>query len=126
MVPVICVGETDHVHSTTAADHVEGQAARILAAVPDTAPVVIAYTPIWAAGATDAANHDHVQTILRRLAPLRQGRCGAIRFLYGGACRPGTFTALAGSEGHLDGVFTARSGLDVPELARIAAELTNG
>ncbi|WP_239122188.1 triose-phosphate isomerase [Phytomonospora endophytica] len=126
MVPVICVGETGYGDLTMAADHVEAQAARILAAVPDTAPVVIAYTPVWAAGAADAANHDHVQTILRRLAPLRQARRGAIRFMYGGACRPGTFTALAGGEGHLDGVFTARSGLDVTQLACIAAELTDG
>lgn len=123
---MICVGETGYGHPTMAAGHVEAQAARILAAVPDTAPVVIAYTPVWAAGAADAANHDHVQTILRRLTPLRQDRPGAIRLIYGGACRPGTFTALAGNDGHLDGVFTARSGLDVPELARMAAELTDG
>jgi triosephosphate isomerase len=120
LVPVVCVGESEHVPPVRAAHETAAQLAP-LKGVPG--PVVVLYEPAWAIGADEAAPPAHAAEVLRALRRTRPDT--ETRFLYGGAVLPGTFTALR-TEGDWDGVAVGRAAQDRARLAEVAAEILDG
>ncbi|HEY0188305.1 MAG TPA: triose-phosphate isomerase family protein [Cellulomonas sp.] len=126
--PLICVGEPTRTDPAGAATWCTGQLDAVLAGVTPTAPVVVAYEPVWAIGAADPAPAAHVTEVadrLRRWAEARSGGgtgagAGTVRLLYGGTAGPGTFAALTP---HVDGLFLGRRAHDPAALADVLDEM---
>lgn len=122
--PIVCVGE-EHETDRAAATIVGDQAAAVLAPLPSAADVVIAYEPVWAIGAENAADPERVAGVVAEVRRRASGRDGDLRILYGGSVRPGEIAGLLAAG--VDGVFvgraaTAVSGLrEVVESVRAAA-----
>ena len=124
LVPVVCIGEVDNTGRDAAGvDAAVDQCAplldAVLAAVPDDAPVVFAYEPVWAIGADVPAPPEHVVAVVRALRQ-RVSRSGDTRFLYGGSAGPGTFARLGGE---LDGLFLGRFAHDPANLQAVLDEV---
>ena len=119
LVPVVCIGEVDDAGVDAAVAECTPQMAAVLAAVPDDAPVVFAYEPVWAIGAAAPAPPAHVTAVVRALRQ-RVTRGGDTRFLYGGSAGPGTFTELGGE---LDGLFLGRFAHDPANLQAVLDEV---
>lgn len=125
LTPLVCVGEKSR--SAVASEGV-GLALRecipqvmaVFAAVPPDAEVILAYEPVWAIGQSEAASADHVVAVAQQLRNLTTTRKGLTRILYGGSAGPGKFGSV--KEG-VDGLFLARSGLDVEALRDVITEL---
>ena len=125
LTPLVCVGEK--ARSAIASEAV-GLALRecipqvmaVMAAVSAEVEVILAYEPVWAIGQSEAASADHVVAVTQQLRNLTMSRKGVTRILYGGSAGPGTFGKL--TEG-VDGLFLARSGLDVEALREVITEL---
>ena len=94
----------------------------VLRDLPDDASVIFAYEPVWAIGATEPANKDHVLAVVGELRKKVQGRRGEVRFLYGGSAGPGTWHSL--KEG-LDGLFLGRFAHDLESLNKVLEEVEN-
>jgi triosephosphate isomerase len=125
LIPLVCIGEKTH-HSVASAavgaaiQECRPQVTSVLAAVPDDAEVILAYEPVWAIGAAEPADADHVVNVTRELRKLATGRAGMTRILYGGSAGPGTFAKIA--EG-VDGLFLGRFAHDIHNLQRVIAEV---
>ena len=63
LVPMVCVGETQHLSPLAAARTCLAQVDAALAEVPPTQPVVIAYEPLWAIGAYAPASSGHIRPV---------------------------------------------------------------
>jgi triosephosphate isomerase len=124
LVPVVCIGESDSVDVQAAVAQCTPQVLAVLDAVPPGAPMIIAYEPVWAIGATQPAPHRHVVGVVDGLRGVvdrhSPGRGSDIRFLYGGSAGPGTFAALRGS---LDGLFLGRFAHDPDNLRAVLDEV---
>ncbi|MBG6240034.1 triosephosphate isomerase [Mycetocola sp. CAN_C7] len=122
--PVLCIGEIERVAPDAAADEVVRQLESALADAP-TGRVIVAYEPVWAIGAAEPADADHIRIVcarLRRVLASLDGRDGS-SVIYGGSAGPGLLTDL-GSD--VDGVFLGRFAHDPEALASVldeAAEL---
>ena len=64
MTPVLCIGEDARMSGADAASANLDQLAADLEGVP-AGPVVVAYEPVWAIGATEPAPDDHIATVTR-------------------------------------------------------------
>ena len=64
----------------------------VLDAIPNEAPIIFAYEPVWAIGAQEPASADHVCAVVQQLksAVSGAGRTGDVWILYGGSAGPGT------------------------------------
>jgi len=84
--------------------------------------VLLAYEPVWAIGAAQAAPTAHVQTVCVRLATWLAGAPGRVgsQVLYGGAAGPDELRALGGPVG---GLFLGRSVHDPNVLASMLGTL---
>lgn len=119
LVPVVCVGEVDDAGVQAAVAQCAPQLTAVLAAVPDDAPLVFAYEPVWAIGAQQPAPAAHVRGVVQGLRHLVR-RSGDTRFLYGGSAGPGTFSRL---RGELDGLFLGRFAHDPANLQAVLDEV---
>ncbi|QIX00889.1 hypothetical protein AMS68_006406 [Peltaster fructicola] len=127
MVPLICVGEKS---KSNIASHAVGmalsecqpQVAAVLSAVPDDAELIIAYEPVWAIGAAQAAGADHVVAVTQNLRALVGARSGRTRILYGGSAGPGTFQALKTG---VDGLFLGRFAHDINNVQQVISEMSH-
>jgi len=125
LIPLVCIGEKTH-HSVASAavgaaiQECKPQVTSVLAAVPDDAEVILAYEPVWAIGAAEPADPDHVVNVTKELRKLTANRTGVTRILYGGSAGPGTFTKIA--EG-VDGLFLGRFAHDIHNLKKVIAEV---
>lgn len=123
LIPILCVGETDHVGPSVAAEFCVGQVLSALAEVDrSVSDVIIAYEPVWAIGADRPAGVDHVRAVC---AGIRDGvgddpRLSRVRVIYGGSAGPGLLTELGG--GAVDGLFLGRFAHDPAALAAVIDE----
>lgn len=127
LVPLVCIGEKSR--SKIASEGV-GLATRecipqitaILDAVPSEASLIFAYEPVWAIGAQEPANADHVCTVVKNLRDMihKKGRAGEVKILYGGSAGPGTWTTL---KENLDGLFLGRFAHDLDSLRTVLSEV---
>lgn len=120
LTPVICVGEDERVDSMDAARFTVDQLRRALADAQPGA-VIVAYEPIWAIGAAEAAPPDHIATVCRAVRESLSespGRSGS-RVIYGGSAGPGLLAALADN---VDGLFLGRSAHDIGALEAVVNE----
>jgi L-erythrulose 1-phosphate isomerase len=132
MTPLICIGET-------LADREGGRADDVLAAevrgalsklspAQMTAPILLAYEPVWAIGErgipATADYADARQAEIIKVAESVLGR--AVPCLYGGSVNPGNCAELAACP-HINGLFIGRSAWDVAGyldiLARVSAAI---
>jgi triosephosphate isomerase len=126
LIPLVCIGE--RTHNTTSPSAAVGaaiaeckpQVTSVLAAVPDESEVILAYEPVWAIGAKEPADADHVVNVTKELRRLAGGRKGVTRILYGGSAGPGTFAKIA--EG-VDGLFLGRFAHDMQNLKKVIEEV---
>lgn len=121
LIPVICVGEADHLAADDAARATSAQLARSLAGVDD-GPVIVAYEPVWAIGAPHPAPTAHIRTVLDALAAdiAQSGRAGS-SVIYGGSAGPGLLDEL---DGAADGLFLGRFAHDPLAFAAVLDEAT--
>lgn len=131
IIPILIVGEP-----TRGADPetiIRPQIDAAFADVAPDAPVLVAYEPTWAIGATEPAPPAHVIEVVEQIREMLAARPGESRVLYGGSAGPGTFAAIAahGREvgrlsGIPDGVFLGRAGVDphgfLATIAEVRAE----
>ncbi|KAK4984050.1 hypothetical protein LTR50_006850 [Elasticomyces elasticus] len=126
MVPLVCIGEKTHASGPVSAavgaaiTECKPQIKAVMDAVPDDAEVILAYEPVWAIGAMQPANPDHVVAVVQGLRGLVEGRRGLIRILYGGSAGPGTFKQLKSA---VDGLFLGRFAHDINNLERVIQEM---
>lgn len=125
LIPLVCIGEKTHNSVASAAvgtaiQECTPQVNSVLAAVPDDAEVILAYEPVWAIGAAEPADPDHVVNVTKELRKLTAGRSGVTRILYGGSAGPGTFAKIA--EG-VDGLFLGRFAHDIHNLKKVIEEV---
>jgi triosephosphate isomerase len=112
LVPIICVGESDHGGARAAADQAVAQTLAALAGMP-AAEVVVAYEPIWAIGAAEPADADYVLEVGAALREELDRTPHDARVLYGGSAGPGTLAPLAA---RYDGLFLGRRAHQVDGL----------
>ncbi|KAI9706951.1 MAG: hypothetical protein M1820_004537 [Bogoriella megaspora] len=125
MIPLICIGEKTQRSIASAAvgvavEECRAQIIPILSAVPSEAEIILAYEPVWAIGAKEPANPDHVINVAKEIRKLVANRSGVTRILYGGSAGPGTFERL--KEG-VDGLFLGRFAHDIDNLKQVITEL---
>jgi triosephosphate isomerase len=125
LIPLVCIGERTH-HSIASAavgaaiEECRPQVMSVLAAVPDEQEVILAYEPVWAIGAAEPADPDHVVNVTKELRKMASGRKGVTRIVYGGSAGPGTFAKIA--EG-VDGLFLGRFAHDINNLQKVIQEV---
>ena len=125
LIPLVCIGERTHDSVASAAvgaaiQECKPQVVSVLAAVPDEAEVILAYEPVWAIGAKEPADADHVATVTKELRKLVAGRKGVTRIVYGGSAGPGTFAKMADG---VDGLFLGRFAHDIHNLKKVIGEV---
>ena len=133
LIPLICIGETAAERDAGKADAVLARQVRAafagLPADRRTAPVLLAYEPVWAIGAGGApATPDYADARHARIADVARDCLGQdVPCLYGGSVDPGNCADLI-ARPHVGGLFVGRSAwaadgyLDI--LARCAAALS--
>jgi triosephosphate isomerase len=125
LIPLVCIGEKTH-HSIASAavgaaiKECTTQVTSVLAAVPDDTEIILAYEPVWAIGAAEPADPDHVVNVTKELRKLAAGRQGTTRIVYGGSAGPGTYAKIA--EG-VDGLFLGRFAHDIQNLKKVIEEV---
>ncbi|KAF2138469.1 uncharacterized protein K452DRAFT_311410 [Aplosporella prunicola CBS 121167] len=125
LIPLVCIGERNHGSIASAAvgmaiEECRPQVTSVLAAVPDDSEVILAYEPVWAIGAKEPANADHVVAVTRELRNMTAKRRGTTRILYGGSAGPGTFAKLVDG---VDGLFLGRFAHDLANLKQVITEV---
>lgn len=120
LIPVLCLGETEHLPATDAASRTVDQLHTALRGAR-AGRVLVAYEPVWAIGAPEPAPAEHIVAVTRALraeldrAPGRDGS-GVI---YGGSAGPGLLTRLGDA---VDGLFLGRFAHDPDALADVLDE----
>ena len=125
LIPLVCIGEKSHGSIASAAvglaiEECRPQVMSILSAMPDESEIILAYEPVWAIGAKEPADADHVINVTKELRRMAAGRKGLTRILYGGSAGPGTFKRLAKG---VDGLFLGRFAHDLNNLKQVISEL---
>jgi triosephosphate isomerase (TIM) len=118
--PVLCLGEAEHLGAPAAALATVEQLAANLEGTP-AGPVIVAYEPVWAIGATQPAPDTHIITVVRALRaaldadPDREGSV----VIYGGSAGPGLLARLGDAA---DGLFLGRFAHDPDNLLTVLDE----
>jgi triosephosphate isomerase len=132
LTPLICIGETLSEREAGLADEVlKRQVEGALAGLDGeakSAPVLLAYEPVWAIGVNGIpATADYADARHARIADVARNALGRdVPVLYGGSVNPGNCAELI-AQPHIDGLFIGRSAweaegyLDI--LARVAKAL---
>jgi triosephosphate isomerase len=117
-VPLICIGETLAEREAGEADtvlkrQVEGAFA-FLEGAARTAPVLLAYEPVWAIGVNGIpATADYADARHRLIGEVAERALGVkVPVLYGGSVNPQNCEELI-LQRHIDGLFIGRSAWDV-------------
>ncbi|GAA1418717.1 triose-phosphate isomerase [Agrococcus citreus] len=125
IVPIVCVGETADDLEQHGASAVPVQQLRdVLAELPATGEIVVAYEPVWAIGSGKAATADQAQQVcqaLRQVVAEVRGdeAAAATRILYGGSVKSGNIAGFM-REPDVDGALVGGASLDATEFAAIS------
>ncbi|KAG9954154.1 Triosephosphate isomerase, partial [Aureobasidium melanogenum] len=127
LVPLVCIGEKTHGKIASQAvgmaiEECRPQVMSLLQAIPDDAELILAYEPVWAIGASEPADPDHVVAVTQQIRKMAEGRKGLTRILYGGSAGPGTYDRLR--EG-VDGLFLGRFAHDIRNLEQVIKEMSD-
>lgn len=128
LVPILCVGEESTATPESAAAEVVGQILSALPSTPNDLPrksaVVIAYEPIWAIGAKQPADPDHITAVCTAVRARTRTRFPDLdfRLIYGGSAGPGLLTRLCPA---VDGLFLGRFAHDPRSMPRILDEIAD-
>lgn len=120
LTPVLCLGETERLDAAAAATATVAQLHASLDGA-GTGPVVVAYEPVWAIGASEPAPVDHIATVTRKLreaVDAIDGRAGS-PVIYGGSAGPGLLTRLGNDA---DGLFLGRFAHEPDALVSVLDE----
>ncbi|KAJ5790832.1 uncharacterized protein N7518_007843 [Penicillium psychrosexuale] len=128
MVPLVCIGEVTA--PGPVASQAVGQAVAecavlvraVLAAIPDDAPVIFAYEPVWAIGQPKPAGVDHVAAVVQGIRAVISARPGTVRVLYGGSAGPGLWGA-GGLGRAVDGMFLGRFAHQIDGVREVVREV---
>jgi triosephosphate isomerase len=120
LLPLVCVGEAIELTSPDAAQECLRQLSSALSRVPDAAPAIVAYEPVWAIGADEPAAPGHVRPVCEALKRAVAGRGRDARVIYGGTAGPGLYSRLAPA---VDGLFLGRRAHDVGALVTVMQEM---
>ena len=122
--PIICVGEADRDDVATAARRCMGQVNAALDRVSGRDdPIIIAYEPVWAIGASEPAPPEHIRSVCAHLRTALDAIRPATssRVIYGGTAGPGMLAQL---DGAVDGLFLGRRVHDTSALEAILDEIS--
>lgn len=135
LIPLVCIGEITPPHSSTssgegggrdpisaAVSECRNQITPILDAIPDSAPVIFAYEPVWAIGQPVPAGVDHVSGVVGGIRDVIGARVGEVRVLYGGSAGPGLW-ADAGLGRSVDGMFLGRFAHEIEGVRKVVREV---
>lgn len=124
LVPMICVGETAaDLEEHGAAAVPLAQLAAAVGQLPQDAPVVIAYEPVWAIGSGQAATPEQAEEVARAIREaLRDLRgddsAAATRVLYGGSVTSQNIASYL-AQPNVDGALVGGASLKADEFSRI-------
>ena len=114
----------------TAMRQLQPQIVSVLEAVPDDAPVILAYEPVWAIGAAEPAGVGYVGPVvqaIRECVKGVKGRSGETRVVYGGSAGPGLWSGKTnGGDGlgkWVDGMFLGRFAHEVEGVKKVVDEV---
>lgn len=130
LTPVICIGES--LAERDAGDALPVIIAQLSGSVPEaaaSAPVVIAYEPVWAIGTGRTPTPAQVGEVHGAMGEALARRFGAagrgIRLLYGGSVKPDNAKELMAVAG-VDGALVGGASLKAPDFLRIARGCLEG
>lgn len=118
MVPIICVGETENV-STSQAQKICVEQVKAACGATGLEELVVAYEPIWAIGATEAASPTHISAVAEALHEQLSGMPSLLRVIYGGTAGPGLISQLSHA---VDGLFLGRLAHKVSGFEQVVNE----
>jgi triosephosphate isomerase len=118
LVPVLCVGEPERTTTQAAVDFCIRQLESATTGIKSDAPLIVAYEPIWAIGASVPASPQFIVAVAHGLQNWISARNNT-RLIYGGSAGPGLLGLLGAS---VDGLFLGRFAHDITALAAILRE----
>jgi triosephosphate isomerase (TIM) len=145
LIPLVCIGELDKPDLRgplsrsvgTAMSQLKPQIEAVLSAVPEDAPVIFAYEPVWAIGASEPAGVDYVGPVVQTIreaahavvSPAGSGakRTGDVKVVYGGSAGPGLWSGKSnGGNGlgqYVDGLFLGRFAHEISGVKGVVDEV---
>ena len=127
LTPILCLGETlDEREAGRAESTVERQVQRCLAGVGAPPELFVAYEPVWAIGAGQAATPAVAQGMMAHLRTVLASIYGDsfaedIPLLYGGSVTPGNVAGFA-AEKDIDGALVGGASLDAASFVEIVQQ----
>ncbi|WP_421791547.1 triose-phosphate isomerase [Hyphobacterium sp.] len=115
LVPIICVGETKNERDAGKARSVVGE--QLDASLPDEAPYVVAYEPVWAIGTGLTASTDDIAD-MHAFIRLQLKAGDGIQILYGGSMKPANASAILALE-DVDGGLIGGASLKADDFTAI-------
>jgi triosephosphate isomerase len=123
LIPILCVGEQNHVSAEAAADLCINQIKAAGSVATDkNLDIIVAYEPVWAIGAEAPAPETHILDVCARITEFlaSSDRFKNARVIYGGSAGPGLLTRL---HGDLAGLFLGRFAHNTDNLVKILDEV---
>jgi triosephosphate isomerase len=124
LVPVLCVGEQNHVSPKAAADLCINQVKAATQFLEGkSVGVIVAYEPVWAIGAEEPASTAHIIEVCKLVSEYLDAtkQFEGSRVIYGGSAGPGLITELGGK---VSGLFLGRFAHDTKNLVQVLDEVS--
>ncbi len=120
MTPIVCIGETAQEHHSNKTETVLAQQLAPIMSITNknTAPIIIAYEPVWAIGTGLTPTTDHLRKTFIFLFGITTKLPGEAQLLYGGSITSKNAASLKEIP-HLEGFLIGGSSLDFQELKKI-------
>lgn len=119
LTPLLCLGEERRRNPIDAARVCSAQVHAALEQSEGAAPIVLAYEPVWAIGATQPADPEYIREVGLALKEAVAELDRPVRLLYGGSAGPGLLTEIYPA---VDGVFLGRFAHDPRAFATVVNE----